>query len=207
MALVGLTVSIALTTLWLRADPEPADQIAGLEPTSQTTEVPTTTVAAATAPTTSQLPTLTAATSVPVAARTVDDLRALAHASYLGWFDAIYRDDPVALARWVGTDRLYEDGLRVMEDDSIPFIREPTADRLDLEIEEVLLDRADCVVLQITDELAGFIEADPSSRTRIVVHWPTGDPVYLRMATVWAEGSPSAGWETDCDHRVRRPAP
>ena len=71
-----------------------------------------------------------------------------------------------------------------------------------LGVDRVLLDRPDCVVLEVTDELGGFIDARHPSRTVIVVYWPEGED-RLRMATQWDVGTPASVWQTDCDLRIR----
>lgn len=128
------------------------------------------------------------------------------HAAYVGWFDAVYRGDPGALATWVATGDLYEAGLEAMASESLRFIAPPTANRVGLQVDDVLLDREDCVVVLMTDRVDRFLDAATQSRTVIGVFWPDGGG-RLRMAGRWGAGTPESAWLGQCDHLVRDPVP
>ncbi len=143
-----------------------------------------------------------------VAAGTDEETRRLevekaARAAYVAWFDAIFRDDPAAVEAAVATAEMHAAALTAMAEDRIEFTAAPSADNVSLVVDEVLLDRPDCVVAVITDDLSGFVAAARASRTVITVYWPRTEPGRLAIATQWEPGTPESVWRTDCDERVR----
>ena len=132
----------------------------------------------------------------------MEELHAMAHAAYVGWFDAIYRSDPESLARWVATAGLVEAGHVAMAGGTIAFTNPPTEELVALTVDGVLRDSPWCVVLRTTDDVSRFIDAAVPSRSVITVYWPD-EASRLRMATRWGAGTPATVWSADC---ARRPA-
>lgn len=119
---------------------------------------------------------------------------------WFGWFDAIYRKDADALWDIVATTPYHEAGVRAM--DQLEFDDEPTAHALDLTIENILLDRDDCLVVENTVSLP-FLQFDPRE-SGVEVLWPddSGD---WRFASSWVH--PNDLWLADCDEVVREQTP
>ncbi len=126
-----------------------------------------------------------------------------AHAAYVGWFDGIFRDDPAAVEAAVATAEMRAAGMRAMTEDRIEFTAAPSPENVSLVVDEVLLDRSDCVVAVVTDDLSAFVDAARTSRTVITVYWPGSDTGRLVIATQWEPGTPESVWRTDCDRRAR----
>jgi len=134
------------------------------------------------------------------------ELQRNVHAAYVGWFDAVYRHDPGALATWAATGEVYEAGVEAMASESVRFIAPPTALSVGLRVDDVLLDHQDCVVVLMTDRVDRFLDAATPSRTVIGVFWPDGGG-RLRLAGRWGAGTPESAWLAQCDHLVRDPVP
>jgi hypothetical protein len=161
---------------------------------------PTTT---AESPTTTQLVTTTAegsTTSTTTEEQRLAEVEQILTDLWLGWFDAIYRKDPDALWDVVATTPYHEAGLSAMS--NLEFDEQPTVDALDLVVENILLDRDDCLVVQNSVSLP-FLAPDSSS-TGVDVLWP--DPTRgWRFATAWVHANDL--WLADCDEIAREETP
>ena len=172
----------------------------------RSTPGPTTTLVAA--PTTTPEPSTTVAISTTVETSTTATTEEQREAEveeiltdlWFGWFDAIYRKDTDALWEVVATTPYQEAGIRAM--DRLEFDQEPRIDDLDLVVEDILLDRDDCLVVQNSVSLP-FLASDPSS-TGVDVLWPH-DSRGWRFATAWVH--PNDLWLADCDEVVREDTP
>jgi hypothetical protein len=121
----------------------------------------------------------------------------LATEAYLGWFTGLYRRDRDQLAQWVATEELLAAGEAAITAGLPAFTAPPDADHLRLVVDDVLLDRPDCVAVRATDDIGGFIATPDGSQTTIMVFRP-GERGRLRMVSLWDEATPRAVWSADC---------
>ncbi len=149
--------------------------------------------------------TSTTATTVPsptttTEAQRVAEVEMILTDLWLGWFDALFRDDVDALWLVVATTSKQEAGVSAME--TVPFVRPPALDELMVEVRDVLLDRPDCLVVQARIE-APFV-GEGTGTEGVYVLWP--DSRYgWRMATTWVYANDL--WLSDCDEMVREETP
>ncbi|MFQ5554733.1 MAG: hypothetical protein ACE5GC_05115, partial [Acidimicrobiia bacterium] len=201
---VGLLVAVA--AVWLATPAaEPVSAPAPLMPPPESevaTPAPSPSIAPATTVSVSK-PADPEQTKAPGPGSRALQLAGLAREAYLGWFEAIHRDDPQLLATAVGSQEMFDAGVVAMEQDRIRFTRAPAAYDALLVVDRVLLDRSDCVVLEVTDDLTRFVAAVEPSRTVIVVYWPDVATGRLLMATQWEPGTPASVWAMDCDLMIR----
>ena len=178
---VGLA---ALFAVLLREDPTPT----------------TTTIGATASTTASTSPSTTAATttSTTTAEQRQAEVEMILQELWFGWFDAIYNKDADALWEVVATTRFHDAGIAAME--SLDFSEAPIESDITIEIESLLLDRADCLVVH-HQASAEFIEAVNST---VSVMWP--DQQYgWRFASAWV--LPGDMWLQDCDDVTRESTP
>jgi hypothetical protein len=168
---------------------------------------PTTTTLLATPTTTTESTTTVAVTTSTSAATTttseeerIAEVEQILTDLWFGWFDAIYERNSDDLWNVVATTRQHEAGIAAM--DNLSFVSAPSVEGLDVQVNEVLLDRNDCLVVHQT-LTALTLEGSPSVET-VEVMWP--DPRYgWRFATSWAH--PEDLWKADCDEVVREETP
>jgi hypothetical protein len=169
-------------------------------PTTTLLASPTTT---AESPTTTQLVTTTAersTTSTTTEEKRLAEVEQILTDLWFGWFDAIYRKEADALWDVVATTSKFEAGLQAM--DTLAFTEPPSRAGIHVEIDELLLDRADCLVPYGTTS-SEFLSGKPSV-TGLEVLWP--DPRRdWRMATSWV--FPQELWLADCDEVTREETP
>lgn len=183
--------------------------------TPDPTLAPGTTAPPTTASTTTGAPTTTteATTTTLEASTTTEDpdarraeIEALAKDAYVGRLDAIYREDKAALLAWVGSQSLYDASVATIDESSLGFLRQPQHDNLSLSVDDVLLDRADCVAALTTISARGVLEGATDPTTLISIYWPEGDGGLL-LGAVWQKGTPQSQWIEECDIAVRGVAP
>ena len=159
----------------------------------------TTTIVATTPSTTA---TSTTAASTTTATQSPDERRAeieaLVSDAIIGRLQAVYDRDTDALLYWVASQKEYEDGLAAM--DRLSYLLRPDEDVVTVTLEEVLLDRPDCVVtrdtLSVGPEVIEGLGA--TSSTTIGIWWPAEDGRFQHGA-VWQDGTPQVQWIEECD--------
>ena len=119
---------------------------------------------------------------------------------WFGWFDAIYRKDADALWNVVATSSKRETAISAM--DSLRFDEAPSLSATQLSVDQILLDRSDCLVVQ-ADVAATFVDPDAATQS-VYVLWP--DPRYgWRLASSWVYANDL--WQADCDEVTRESTP
>lgn len=186
MGIVGVLALAAGWMIWRdRSTPGPTTTLLA-SPTTTTSVAITTTTAAATTTTSED-------DRVAEVEQILTDL-------WFGWFDAIYRRDPDALWDVVATTSTHESGVRAMT--SLEFVQAPSPENISITIDDVLLDRPDCLVVVNTVSV-DFIRGTPSD-TAVEVLWPDPNSMW-RFATSWVH--PDDLWQADCDEVVRETTP
>ncbi len=122
-------------------------------------------------------------------------LQADVEAAYLAWFEAIYRRDVDALGSAVATVELRKAGEAAIASGALQFTAVPSPGSIRVRVNEVLLELPDCVVVEMTDDVGGFLATAEPEQTMILVL--RGDE-NLRLSSVWAAGTPSAVWRAEC---------
>lgn len=129
----------------------------------------------------------------------VAEVQAVLQDLWFRWFDAIYRKDPDALWEVVATQRFYDAGVAAMGQKGL-FASAPTLDGTRVAVNEILLDRPDCMAVWYRLDVTEY-RGEGATTEKLLVLWP--DPRYSwRMATAW--GGPGDLWRNDCD-LVTRP--
>ena len=168
--------------------------------TSTTTEAPTTTTVEA--PTTTVEATTT--TEDPDARRA--EIEALAKDVEVGRLNAIYNESREALLQWLGSQAAYDDALAVIDEERLSFLQEPTHENVAFGVDEVLLDREDCVAIAATIDTTGVVEGAEGTSSLILIYWPTADD-RLQRGAVWQAGTPQFQWMEECDIALRGVTP
>lgn len=185
MGIVGVLALAAGWMIWRdRSTPGPTTTLLA-SPTTTTSVAITTTTAAATTTTSED-------DRIAEVEQILTDL-------WFGWFDAIYRRDPDALWDVVATTSYHETGMQAM--DGLVFESPPTESGLTILVQDILLDRPDCLVVQNTVSVP-FLAGDPVA--------PSVDVLWAhergwRLATSWVH--PNDLWLADCDEVVREETP
>ena len=171
------------------------------EPDAATTLVTlTTTTTTAPPPTTTTGPTTTTTVDPEVrkaeVARILEDLE-------LARLVAIYDKDEDALLGIVATQPGYDSAVAAME--TLDFLADPADAGIEITVLEVLLDRADCLVVHHEFDGRASLGDDAISQA-VRVMWPrTEGGIDLRLARLWS--SPADLWMDDCDLMVRTDIP
>ena len=143
---VGIVGVLALAAGWMiwrdRSTPGPTTTLLA-SPTTTTSVAITTTTAAATTTTSEDA-------RIAEVEQILTDL-------WFGWFDAIYRKDADALWDVVATTSTHESGVREPWT-SLEFVQAPSPENISITIDDVLLDRPDCLVVVNTVSVLSFAE-------------------------------------------------
>ena len=190
-AFIGAMV-VALVLLLLPDGDDPVAATTSLPSTTTTTSSPTTTTSTTVAETTT--------TSMPPGDRLAEVERILEEL-YVGWYDAIYRKDETQLGDVVAIQLLYDAATRAMETEE--FVAPPTRLTVSVSIEQIILDRPDCLVVHRHLDLSQTL-ADPQESLAVQILWPREDGSY-RLARLWS--SPADLWQDDCDLMDRTEIP
>jgi hypothetical protein len=166
-------------------------------PTTQITVAPTTTT---TGPTTTTTVAETTTTSLDPDARVAEVSRILEDL-WIGWYDAIFREDESSLAEIVAVRLLYDDAVNAMG--SAEFLAPPSDDTVAVSVYSILLDRPDCLVVHFQRDLRGIL-GEEAQRDGVQVLWPREDGAY-RLARLWT--NPGDLWQDDCDLMDRDEVP
>ena len=153
--------------------------------------------------TTVAIPTTTATTAAPTTTTTqspnerLAEIEALAKDVAVGRLRAIYAGDKADLLRWLGSQAGYDDAVRAIDEQRIAFVQEPTHDNIELAVEELLLDRPDCVVVDVRLSAVGVVEGATTPSSLIYIYWPTVSGTLVQGA-VWQDGTPQVQWIEEC---------
>jgi hypothetical protein len=177
---VGLALTCALVAV--SCTPEPA---------ATTTSVATTTTTSST--TTTNLPETTS-TTVSVDERIAEVTEIVRQVDF-GWFDAIYRKDEAALLDVVAVQENYDVGIELMADGSF-FVGKPTLESIVAVVDEVLIDRDDCLVVSYYGDATAFRGEGAEGQT-VVALWPR--PLDGRWRTAYRGDL----WEDACNTFTR----
>lgn len=182
--------------------------------TPETTLAPGTTATTTTAATTtSEATTTTMASTTTMAVTTTQDpsvrlaeIQARAKDVYVGRLAAIYNKDKPELLRWIGSQAIYDASVAAIDGGTIVFLQEPSHDNLTLQVDELLLDRSDCVVTVATASARGVLEGAQEPTSLIWIYWPD-DTGQLVQGAVWQNGTPQSEWMSECDLQTRGVTP
>ena len=169
----------------------------------ETTLAPGTTAPPATTSTTTTSTTTTTTTAAPTTTVSVDarraEIEAAAKDASVRWLRALYFKDTGLLFDVAGSQAVYEAGLTAIENDSVAFIAEPTAENTSVTLNEVVLDREDCVAGEVTLATAS-VDADLEP---VVEVWFPQDDGRFKIARTWGSGTSAQTVEPDCDFIIR----
>ncbi len=172
--------------------------------TAPLTTAPTTTVTTSTTTTTTTTMPPTTTTQSPD--ERLAEIQALAKDAEVGRLRAIFDSDKDALLDWLGSQGAYDDAVDAIDESRLSFLQEPTHDNISYTVEEVMLDRLDCVVTHSTIVTTGVVEGAVGPSALIVVYWPSAEGRLLEGA-VWQVGTPQFQWIEECDIAVRGVTP
>ena len=196
-AVVSLTLVVAACSDSSPPDPTLASGTTVPETTTTVTTTSTTTTTTTAAPTT---------TTTQSPDERLAEIEALVEDAIIGRLQAVYDRDAEALFYWVASQKEYDDGLAAM--DRLNYLVRPDEDVVTVTLEEVLLDRPDCVVTRDTLSVGpGVIEGlGATSSTTIGIWWPAADGRFQHGA-VWQQGTPQVQWIEECDLAQRGVTP
>lgn len=116
---------------------------------------------------------------------------------YFGWFDGLYREDISAIDRVAGTEAVVEQGRQAMG--RLAFTAAPTPEAIGVDIKNVLLDRADCLVVSADIDFRSFTEVE-NVMPAVDVYFRVGDGWGRAVSYLYEREL----WQVDCDHMARR---
>lgn len=123
----------------------------------------------------------------------------------LGRLQAQFDRDAEALLHWVGSQAVYERQIRAFERDD--WLQRPSEQNYQVWVDEVLLDRSDCVVtLDSASVSPGVIDGFDGSSTSISIWWPAPEG-HFQLGASWQQGTPRSQWIEECDIAVRGVTP
>ena len=161
----------------------------------------TSTLPPATTTTTSSPPTTT--TQSPDAR--LAEIQALAKETFVGRMKAMYDKDEGVLLQWIASQSIYDDTVQAILEDRVKFLVEPSEGNIQFTVDDLLLDRSDCVVVQASAEAEGVVEGVSEPSTFLWVFWPQGG--ILQIGAVWQIGTPEVQWIEECDIAQRGVTP
>ena len=170
----------------------------GLLSVSCTSDPATTTTTTVTSTTTT---TSTTSTSIPDTTTTVSESQRLSEVTEIvrevdfTFFSAIFQKDEQMLADALAVQDRYENGLELMEDENY-FTEEPTREGIIIEVQEVLIDREDCLAVSYHGDATVFRGPDAQGEF-ITVYWPRPSDARWRRAYRGDE------WQDACDAFIR----
>ena len=153
------------------------------------------------APTTTTLPATVTTTAPPRTTTTVIDrwteIEAIVSDFYFAWFDGIYRQDRETLDGAAGSNAVLERGIAAFQ--TLEFTAPPTRDALGVKLRNVLLDRADCLVISADIDFRSFVDTDEVMRA-VDVFFRVGDGWGRAVSYKYEQEL----WQVACDHMQRR---
>ena len=195
VALLALLLVLALT----QGDDPPATSTTLMAAPTSTTAPTTTTTPTTTVPTTTAAPT----TTQDLSAREAEVEALVKELEYALW-DADYRRDTEALRDLIGGQALWDRWMGV-EDPLSYYATAPTPETFGLTLNEILLDREDCIVAHVTEDPTRFLNDDGVVEDLTIVMWeaPAGSRGW-RLAERFG-AVPESEWMAWCDIQDRSP--
>ena len=139
-----------------------------------------------TAPTTTGAPPSSTMTS-PASTTTVDriaEVEAIFKDLELRRLDALFREDEEAFRTAFASDGYFALSRPVLG--QLDFIAPPTADNVRVTVDDIIIDRSDCLVIVVTEDLTMILaEADPRPETFVLTRTETGSWGYAFGGTGW----------------------
>ena len=162
-------------------------------PTSQSTSSPatSTTTAAVSISTTAAPSTTTLSPDARLA-----EIERMVHEALVGRLQAMYDKDPDALLPWVASQKVYDRTIEAF--DLFVFVKRPTLENVGIAIDDLLLDRADCVVTLTNVDATGVSEGASEAGQVVAVWWPNDEGI-LQAGAFWSETTPQQIWMEECD--------
>ena len=169
----------------------------------ETTLAQGTTAPPATTSTTTTSTTTTTTTAAPTTTTSVDarraEIEAAAKDAFVTWLRAIYFKDTELLLEVAGSEAVYNNGLAAIDSGAVVFVAEPTSQNTAAEVEDVLVDRPDCVAAQV---LRTTESVDAPAESVVQVWFPQSDGSF-KVARNWGAGTSAQTVEPDCDLIIR----
>ena len=163
------------------------------------TTAPETTTTVATTTTTTTTTTTAAPTTTQGPDARLAEIEERANEAAVTWLRAIYFEDLELLLAVAGSEAVYEAGVRAIEQGTVNFIAEPTAENTQVRVEQVVLDRDDCIAAEVIGT-SESIPAQPEPSVDIWFPQPDGS---FKLASSWASGTSRTTIEPDCDNIFR----
>ncbi|HVR32059.1 MAG TPA: hypothetical protein VMS74_05045 [Acidimicrobiia bacterium] len=182
---VALVIVVALAALTLLALRPPEQAVVALPPAEVVESIPTTTTTVATT-------TTTAAPGDRDA-----EIEEILRDFYYGWFDGLYRHDVDTIDRIAGSQAVLEQGIGGF--DRLEFTAVPTRDAIGVDVKNVLLDRADCLVVSADIDFRSFVATD-EVMAAVDVFFRVGDGWGRAISYEYEQEL----WLVACDHMSRR---
>lgn len=183
---VALVIVAALAAFTLLALRPPEQAVVALPPAEVVQTIPTTTTTAAATTTT---------TTAPVDRNA--EIEEILRDFYYGWFDGLYRHDVDTIDRIAGSDAVLEQGIRGFG--RLEFTEVPTRDAVGVDVKNVLLDRADCLVVSADIDFRSFVATD-EVMAAVDVYFRVGDGWGRAISYKYEQEL----WLVACDHMSRR---
>ena len=194
---VGIVAILALALIIVLAsggDDVPATTTTAPPTAAPTTAPPTMPTTVAPTTTTTAAPT----TTLDPAARAAEIEALVGNLEFALW-EADYAQNLDELADVIGSEAFWNRWTGV-EDPLSYYSSAPTRDSLDVALNAVLLDRANCIVADVTEDPTQFLNEDSEIERLIIVMWPFADAsLGWRIAERWAGGTPESEWIRDCN--------
>jgi len=159
--------------------------------TSGPATAPSITEPPATAPTTTSPP---STTSTSMASTTTVDRVAEVEAIFkdleLRRLDALFREDEEAFRTAFASDGYFAASLPVLGE--LDFSEPPTADNVVVAVNDIIIDRSDCLVIVVTEDLTSILaDAEPLPQTFVLTTTETGSWGYAFGGTGWQCDGPN----------------
>ena len=184
---VAIVIVVALAAFTLLALRPPEQAVEALPRAEVVERISTTTT------TTAAVTTITTAAPVDRPAEVEEILRDF----YYGWFDGLYRHDIDTIDRIAGSQAVLEQGIRGFG--RLEFTAVPSRDAIGVDVKNVLLDRADCLVVSADIDFRSFV-ATEEVMAAVDVFFRVGDGWGRAISYKYEQEL----WLVACDHMSRR---
>ena len=196
----AVLVALALLVTACSDSTPPPTLATGTTATTSTSTTVTTTLP----PTTTTTTTTTMATTTQSPDVRLAEIQRMVHEALVGRLQAMYDKDPAALSPWVGSQKVFDRTIESM--DRVVFTEIPTLDNVAVTVEDLLLDRVDCVVTLVSIDVRKVAEGADEIGRDVSVWWPDDSGV-LSVAAFWGVGTPEQVWMDECDVAPRGVTP
>ena len=176
IGIIALLALLLVVFAFTQGDDPPATTTTLVAAPTSTAPPTTTTAPTTTVPTTTPAPTTTVPTTTPAPTTTHDltareaEVEALVKELEFALWDADYRRDTEALRDLIGGQALWDRWMGV-EDPLSYYATEPAPDTFGLTLNEILLDREDCIVAHVTEGPTRFLNDHGVVEDLTIVMW------------------------------------